>query len=224
MNAAPERPEGPPRASPQAWLVAVNAACAALRSGALDAPGWAAAMRKLMAAADRPALLDCLGFAGLVAGIAWRERGETSLKPALPEGPGLERPLAFMPRIFALRRWRAIPPHAHEGVASAFLVLRGVVQGRLWDRLGAAPGGLRLRPVLDRTLAAGDHVTMTPQDANVHGFRAVSETAFLLVVNVSRLAGAGGGRVYLDPSGAPGADGVLAAPLLAEDEAYRRLG
>jgi hypothetical protein len=215
-----------PRPAPLAWLVAVNAACAALRSGALDAPGWQAAMGKLAASLDRPALLAAWHFDAMAAGVAWRERGETSLVPQIPAAPGLERPLAFMPRVFALRRARAIPPHAHDNMASAFIVLRGVVQARLWNRVdGGGAGQLALVQALDRTLAAGDHVTMTETCANVHGFRAVSATAFLLDVNVSRLrAGRTGRRVYVDASGAAGPDGVVAAPVLSQDEACRRFG
>jgi hypothetical protein len=215
-----------PRPAPLAWLVAVNAACAALRSGALDAPGWQAAMGKLAASLDRPALLATWHFDAMVAGVAWRERGETSLVPPIPEAPGLERPLAFMPRVFALRRGRAIPPHAHDNMASAFIVLRGVVQARLWNRVdGGGAEQLALVPALDRALAAGDHVTMTETRANVHGFRAVSATAFLLDLNVPHLrAGEAGGRVYVDASGAAGPGGIVAAPVLSRDEALRRFG
>lgn len=125
------------------------------------------------------------------------------------------------------------PPHHHNQLASLQCVVRGRVLCRQYERVARrGDGRLTIRPVAQRTLTAGETFRATEHETNVHWFGAEDEPAVLLDFFVE---GRGLyatpfepdptrplGRRYLDPTGAPGADGLVAAEELSPGEAYRR--
>jgi hypothetical protein len=125
------------------------------------------------------------------------------------------------------------PPHHHNQLASLQCVVRGRVLCRQYDRVARRGDDvLTIRPVSQKTLTVGETFRTTDHETNVHWFGAEDEPAVLLDFFVE---GRGLyeapfepdptrplGRRYLDPTGAPGADTLIAAKELSPEEAYRR--
>ncbi len=125
------------------------------------------------------------------------------------------------------------PPHHHNQVASLQCVVRGRVLCRQYDRVARRGADVVLiKPVSQRALSVGETFRTTDCENNVHWFGAEDEPAVLLDFFVEGRGlyqrpfetdpGRPLGRCYLDPTGAPGADGLIAARELSPEEAYRR--
>lgn len=207
-----------------AWLVDIHRAGADLRAGRVDPAQWQRRLTDLMGRADIPGLLAAMSFPQLTQGIDWPGRGEASLRPQFPAVAGLPAQRSFIARVFALKRGRSVPPHGHDNMASAFIVLAGSVRARLYDRLASAPDSMVIRHSFDRACSAGDYWSMTQHADNVHWFEATSETAFLLDINVMGLSPEPSHRLFVDPAGEEMPGGAVRARRLSRDEAYLRYG
>lgn len=123
------------------------------------------------------------------------------------------------------------PPHFHHMLASIQCVLRGRVRYRTYDRVGRfAPDVVALRPHAEFVHARGGSNRVTERTLNAHWFCAEDEPAVLLDLFVGGTAlvtdpfeiddARPFGRQYIDPTGRPDIDGVVAAPELSKDNAY----
>jgi len=146
-----------------------------------------------------------------------------------PAGVAAREALSFRRRLFTVGAGRAVVPHGHVSVASAFVMLRG--EGRMlhYDRSAGPPGRSLLRPTVDRGLAPGDCTTISDARDNVHWLRAGASGALLMNVSVEvpasgRFGAEGRGRVYLDPTVTARDGGAIVAPHMSYAEATARLG
>lgn len=136
-------------------------------------------------------------------------------------------------QLFYLKPHCSEPPHYHNKMASLQCVVRGHVICRQYDRVARTDENvLMIRPVSQRKLAAGQTFRMTDHKNNVHWFGTEDEPAVILDFFIE---GKGLyetsfesdpkrplGRYYLDPTGKPDADKLIATRELSTEEAYGR--
>ncbi|MCB9753326.1 MAG: hypothetical protein H6713_25580 [Myxococcales bacterium] len=193
--------ELPARARVRELVRALDEPSTATRRGRLDPVVWQSRVEALLHAAARPLpeLLAALELDRLLADLQaeLRARGRATRR-LRPGGDDLEL------KLFALAPGRAIVPHGHDNMQSAFLVLRGEARARHYDRLHDEPGYVVLRPTIDRALRPGESTSISDFRDNVHWFTAGDDGATLLNARADaglsgRAPGRAPGRVYLDP-------------------------
>lgn len=72
--------------------------------------------------------------------------------------------------VFILPPGDAIPPHAHNNLATAHLVLQGRFRARTFDRMEDVPGRMLLKPRMERSFGVGETVSMSDDCDNAHWF------------------------------------------------------
>jgi hypothetical protein len=212
------------------WLAPLARLCRDLKAGDLTAEAWQDGIAKLWAGTDLTDLLRDVDLDRLLTGVDLPENMAGVRDVPLPALRGL--PLRFGHKIFALRRGAAVVPHAHNNMASAHLVVQGTFHVRTFQRLRDEDGALILTPSIDRTFRAGEALTMSDTRDNVHWLVATSERACTFDTPVSELVKGKSyktpanewGMIHVDPTGKPGADGTVRAPVITFEEAIRRFG
>ncbi len=182
---------------------------------AIDPIAWQARVEALLRAAARPLpeLLAAVQLERLLGEFEAdvKRRGRVTRRLPIP----LAAP-RFDMKLFVLAPGRAIVPHGHDNMQSAFLVLRGGFHARHYDRLHDQADGVVIRPSIDRGLAPGESSSISDYRDNVHWL--TSRDGLGALLNVRADAGASArapsrapGRVYLDPAaGARDGDLIIA--------------
>ena len=112
-------------------------------------------------------------------------------------------------------------------MATAFLILKGNLHGRHFDRLEDQPKHLIIKPTIDDRFGPGTTSSISDAKDNVHWFKALDEPAFIFNIHVTGLTtrkGTRTGRVYVDPNGEKLDDGLVRAPLLDYKKAHKLYG
>jgi hypothetical protein len=154
-------------------------------------------------------------------------KGALSLSAVLPAVGDIPKSFVFGRQVFAMKKGRSIVPHGHNNMATAFLVLKGRLRGRLYDRLADEPAHLILAPTIDREFVAGGASTISDKKDNVHWFESLVDESFIFnihVLGVSPGLGKRTGRVYVDPAGERIEGGRIRARLVDEAEVDRLYG
>ena len=157
----------PLRDKAAAWLAQVNELSKSTKLGQLTQQQWQSKVEELLSEVELPEMLQLLDFEKLTANIKYREKGERSLRPRLPEVEGLPRLLVFGHQVFALKKGRSVPPHGHNNMATLFLILKGKLHGKHFDRLEDAQDHFVIRPTIDRSFGPGEYSTITDFKDNV---------------------------------------------------------
>lgn len=215
------------RPAVQSWLADVNQLGLDLKGQQLDQLAWQKKTEELFAKADLPGFLQFIDFDRLSSNVAFAERGERSLKPNFPKVEGLPTELSFGKQIFALKKGRSVIPHGHNNMATAFLILKGDLRGRHYDRIEDEPQHMIVRPTIDRTFTPGECSTVSDYKDNVHWFQALTEPAFIFnlhVMDVNPTSKLPTGRVYIDPQGEALADGLVRAKRIGFKQANELYG
>lgn len=215
------------RPTVNAWLTDVNQLGLDLKGEKLEQVAWQKKIEELMARVSMSELLSLLDFDRLTSSVSFAERGERSLRVNLPKVEGLPTEFCFGKQIFALRKDRSVVPHGHNNMATAFLILKGDLRGRHYDRIGDERGYMLIRPTVDRTFTPGECSTVSDYKDNVHWFQALSEPAFIFnlhVMDVRPGSTLPTTRVYVDPQGEKLADGVTRARVISYKEANQLYG
>jgi hypothetical protein len=183
------------------WLAEINTLSSDLKGKSIEQVEWQKRIEDLFAKAELPELLKFIDFQKLRTFVKPKERGEQALRPTLPRVEGLPTELVFGHQVFALTKGRSVPPHGHDNMATAFLILQGSFQGRHFDRLEDEPQHLIVTPTLDRKFGPGDYSTVSEFKDNVHWFEALSDEAFIFNIHVMGLHAGRSQRLYIDPNG-----------------------
>jgi hypothetical protein len=181
----------------------------------------------LYARADLPALLKALDFDRMAAGVNYPAHGARSLPVDFTRVSGLPTKLVFGRQIFAMGPGRSVIPHGHDNMATGFLVLKGHLRGRHYDRVEDHKDHYLIRPTIDRTFAPGESSTISDHRDNVHWFQAEGGPAFLFNIHVDGYNSANPkkpGRVYVDPLGEKVAGGLVKAPKITYGRANEMYG
>jgi hypothetical protein len=186
-----------------------------------------ASLEALYRRVDLPALLRTLDFDRIAAGVNYPALGAKSLPVGFKEVAGLPTSLVFGRQIFAMKKGRSVVPHGHNNMATGFLILKGNLRGRHYDRLEDHDDHYIIRPTIDRTFTPAEFSTVSDHKDNVHWFTAESDTAFIFNIHVMETNPEnpnGAGRVYVDPIGQPVAGGLIKAPKITYGKANQLYG
>ena len=209
------------------WVADVDSLCRQVKDEKIKQIEWQKKVEELLKKVDLQTLLRLVDFEKLTAKIKYRDRGELSLRFQFQQVEGVPTNLIFGKQIFALRKGRSVAPHGHNNMATAFLILKGSLRGRHYDRVEDQKDHFLVRPTIDGTFEAGGYSTVSDVKDNVHWFTAESETAFIFNFHVLGLNPEGPkktGRIYLDVKGEKVKSGLIRARKLAYKDAYKRYG
>jgi hypothetical protein len=209
------------------WLAEVNQLSLEARQKKVQPLDWQSRVEALYEKADLADLLRSIDFDKLTTNLQFVDNGARSLKFSFRDEPGVPANLAFGKQIFALKKGCSVVPHGHNNMNTAFLVLKGELHGRHYDRLKDEPEHLIIRPTIDQKFRAGGHSSISDVKDNIHWFKAESDTAFIFNIHVMDVrpgSGAPTGRVYVDPQGEKLADGTIRAKLVGYKEVHQLYG
>jgi hypothetical protein len=209
------------------WLADVNQLGMDLKDRKLEQLAWQGKIEELLPKVDLKSLLELIDFEQLTAKVQFAERGERSLRFTFPKVEGVPSELSFGKQIFALNKDRSVIPHGHNNMATAFLILKGDLRGRHWDRVADEPGHMLIKPTLDRKFTAGECSTVSDYKDNVHWFQALTDGAFIFnlhVMDVQPGTKLPTGRVYIDPAGEAVDGGLIRARRIGYKEANQLYG
>jgi hypothetical protein len=209
------------------WLADVNRVGVELKDQKLKQIEWQKKIEELFARVDLAELLRMVDFDKLTANLKLIDNGALSLRFQFHEVAGAPTNLIFGKQIFALKKGRSVVPHGHNNMATAFLILKGDLHGRHYDRLEDHADHFVIRPTIDRQFGPGECSTVSDFKDNVHWFKAVTEPAFILNIHVMDVRPSSTeptGRLYLDPQGERLAGGLIRAKRLEYKEAHELYG
>jgi hypothetical protein len=209
------------------WLKELNAISRDVKDHKVKDVEFTRSLEALYRRVDLNALLKTLDFDRIAAGVNYPAMGEKSLPVDFKNVSGLPTKLVFGRQIFALRRGRSVVPHGHDNMATGFLIIKGNLHGRNYDRVEDHKDHYIIRPTIDRSFAPGEFSTVSDHKDNVHWFTAESETAFIFNVHVLETDPGNPkkpGRVYVDPMGEKLAGGLIKAPRISYGEVNRKYG
>jgi hypothetical protein len=208
------------------WIKDLNELGHDVKGKKLPQVEWQKKVDELFEHVDLTDTLKFLDFDKLTSGVKFRDQGELSLKPKLPQVEGLPTSLVFGHQVFALTKDRSVVPHGHNNMATAFLILKGTFRGRHYDRLEDDGQHMIIRPTLDRTFTAGEHSTVSDYKDNVHWFTATSDQAFIFNIHIMNVDETikNTGRVYIDPNGEKLSDNRIRAKRVTPAEVYKLYG
>lgn len=206
------------------WLADLNAMSLDLKGKKLDPVQWQKQVEQLLARVDLADMLKFINFEKLTSGVKMQERGELSLRAALPKVEGLPTNLVFGHQVFALNKDRSVVPHGHDNMATAFLILKGGFHGRHYDRLEDDKTHMIVTPTIDGTFGPGSYSTVSDVKDNVHWFRATEDQSFIFNIHVMSVKPGRTGRVYIDPDGEKLSGGRIKARKINHEESNRLYG
>lgn len=209
------------------WLADLNQLGQDLKGEKLSQLEWQAQVEELYKQIDLADVLNLLDFDRLASEAKLVDTGALSMRCKFPEIEGVPRELVFGRQIFGLKPGRSVVPHGHSNMATAFLVLRGQLQGRHYDRLEDEPEHFIIRPTIDRKFGPGECSTISDFKDNVHWFQALDKPAFIFNIHVLEAqpnSSLPTGRLYLDPKGEALSEGRIRARRLDYEEAHRLYG
>jgi hypothetical protein len=209
------------------WLVELDQLGREVKGRKLKQTQWQAKVEELFAKVDVSDFLRLIDFERLVKDLKFVDNGARSLSPKFPAVEGLPKQLVFGKQIFALKKDRSVVPHGHNNMATAFLILKGDLHGRHYDRLEDGEDYMILKPTIDRKFTVGGCSTISDDKDNVHWFKALSDGAFIFNIHVTEVSDQRRGvtgRIYVDPEGEKLAAGRIRAPLLDYSEAHKKFG
>ena len=126
-------------------------------------------------------------------------------------------------KLAGVRRGKNVPPHGHENMTSAFLVLHGEFDLRQYDKLKTNAGSLVIRQSRDERQGPGAWSSTSETLRNLHWLHAQSGDAFFFSTKLVHIVAAAPmkGRVNVDLRDAVdlGA-GVLEAPIISGRRAH----
>lgn len=150
------------------WAANVADLARDFRQRSLSPLQWQQAIAELNTTVPMHDLLSYIDFGRIRAALEARGRGEHFERirlPALDSGSA-----RIWSAVFILPEGDAIPPHAHNNLATAHLVLQGRFRARTFDRIEDAPGRMLLKPRMERSFGVGDTVSMSDDSDNTHWF------------------------------------------------------
>ncbi len=209
------------------WLAEVNQLGWDAKKQKVKQVDWQQQVEALYEKVDLEELLKLVDFDKLTTNLQMVDNGARSLQFKFRQVEGVPGDLAFGKQIFALKKGCSVVPHGHNNMATAFLILKGTLHGRHYDRLEDLEDHMIIKPTIDRPFGPKEHSSVSDDKDNIHWFKATSETAFIFNIHVMDVrpgASAPTGRVYVDPNGEKLAGGLIRAPRLAYKEAHKLYG
>jgi hypothetical protein len=126
--------------------------------------------------------------------------------------------------VLFLKEGKSIPPHAHRGVLSGFLMLEGSSDIRHYHVSCYNDKSVDVTLTVDKTLKPGDHTVNSDQKDNIHWLQGVKNESVLYRFNITGLPSVMpeykdlAGRMYVDPRNA-GKNSVTEISFITEADA-----
>jgi hypothetical protein len=210
------------------WLTDVNQLGLDLKGEKIDQPTWQKKVEELLGQVELADLLTFIDFERLAASTSLAERGERSIRFSFPKVEGVPSDLSFGKQIFALKKDRSVVPHGHNNMATAFIILKGDLRGRHYDRVKDEDTHMLIKPTIDRKFTPGEFSTVSDYLNNVHWFTALTEPAYIFNLHLMDVVKPGTklqtGRVYVDPEGEKIEGGLTRAKLIDYQQAHEMYG
>lgn len=209
------------------WLAKVNELSLDVKNQRLQQVEWQRSIEELFNKVELSDLLKLIDFDRLTKNLKFVDNGARSLRFKFPKVEGLPTEYVFGKQIFALKKGRSVVPHGHNNMATAFLILKGDLHGRHFDRLEDGKDYFLIKPTIDRTFGPGECSTVSDYKDNIHWFKATTEPAFIFnlhVLNTSPGSALPTGRVYLNPNGEKVEGNLIRAPKLGYKAAHQMFG
>ncbi len=209
------------------WLLGVEQLTRDVKDQTITQLAWQEKTEELFSRVELEEFLQLIDFEKLTTNIKMVDNGARSLKFEFPNVEGLPKKLVFGKQVFALHKGRSVVPHGHNNMATAFLILKGDLHGRHYDRLEDGEKDFVIKPTIDRTFQPGEYSTVSDFKDNIHWFKAITEPAFIFnlhVLNVRPGSELPTGRVYVDPQGEKLKGGLIRARKLGYKEAHDLYG
>jgi hypothetical protein len=211
----------------EAWLVELNTISRDVRDHKVKDVEFTKSLEALYNRVDLESLLKTLDFDRIARGVKYPAHGASSLPVDFKNVSGLPTSLVFGRQIFAMKEGRSVVPHGHDNMATGFLILKGNLRGRHYDRVEDNKDHYLIKPTIDRSFKPGECSTVSDHRDNVHWFTAESETAFIFnihVVDTNPENPKPPGRIYVDPLGEKIAGGLIKASKVSYGEVNRKYG
>ncbi|NQV25647.1 MAG: hypothetical protein HQ518_14915 [Rhodopirellula sp.] len=209
------------------WLAGLNELAGDVKEQRISQVVWQKKVEELYSQIEVDELMKFVDFKSLTKDLKFVDHGARSLRPKFPDVEGLPKELVFGRQIFAIKKGQSVVPHGHNNMATAFLVLKGDLHGRHYDRIEDEAKHLIIRPTIDQQFKPGGTSTVSDYKDNIHWFKATSDSAFIFNIHVLGVRPGSAlptGRVYVDPNGESLADGLVRARRLNYDEAHKLFG
>lgn len=209
------------------WVADLNELAGDVKEQRISQVVWQEKVQELYGQIELDELMQFVNFKNLTKDLKFVDHGARSLQPKFPDVEGLPKKLVFGKQIFAIKQGQSVVPHGHNNMATAFLVLKGELHGRHYDRIEDESEHLIIRPTIDRQFKPGETSTVSDYKDNIHWFKATSESAFIFNIHILGCRPGSGlptGRVYVDPNGESLTDGLVRARRLKYDEAHKLFG
>jgi hypothetical protein len=211
------------------WAQGLGQLARDLNSRSLTVTQWQEAIEALHKTVPIADVLQLVDFDRLRPKLERSGRFESHQHVSLP-GIGSTVGL-FRTNLYIVPEGGAIPPHGHNELVTAHLIVRGRLRARTFDRVADEPGRMLLRPTRDVHCDVGSTITMSDERDNVHWFVAEAGPAFTLDVGAiapklrDHLNGVErDGRIYLDPTVGRRADGLIEAVVIDHSASLARFG
>lgn len=188
---------------------------------------WQTKVEELFSKVELPDLLRFIDFDRLTKSAKMVDNGARSIRFKFPQVEGLPTKYVFGKQIFGLKKGRSVVPHGHNNMATAFLILKGNLHGRHYDRLEDAEDHFLIKPTIDRQFSPGEYSTVSDYKDNVHWFQATTGPAYIFNIHVLNCRAGSNlptGRVYLNPNGEKLGGGLIRAPRIGYKQAHELFG
>ena len=192
------------------WLNEVNDLARTLKNDSLSQGEWQKTMDALYNRVPLADLLNFIDFEKCSFNTRFPASGESFSELLFPRVAGVPENTFFYKDIAGFQKGRSIPPHGHNHLVSSFLVVKGELHGRHFDRLNDDGDYLHIRPTIDCQFRRGEFSTVSQTKNNIHWFTASADNSFMIDFGVGGLKAAGptlplpnqhplkSGRIYLD--------------------------
>jgi hypothetical protein len=199
-----------------------------VRAGRLAPQAWQHAMEQLHSAITISELIESLDVDQILRRIKYpseklgaiQDIRLSALEPKEMEG--------FGRKLFVYRKGSCTPPHAHNHLVSAHLILRGQIRTRKFNRLEDVEHAIVIEPTVDGVFGPGHTDSMSDDENNVHWFQGVSDIAVTFDVPVwdispeKKYGHPAKGQIFIDPTVPAGGDGRIVAPVISFPTAVRK--
>jgi hypothetical protein len=209
------------------WVLSLAELCQSVKDGKVKDTDWQTKIEELYKHCDLPELVKLIDLDKLAKDVKFPDNGAASLGVDLSKVEGMPKRYVFGKQIFALKKGRAVVPHGHDNMCTAFIVLRGSFVGKHYDRVEDKKDHYLIKPTIDRTFKSGESSTISDHKDNVHWFTADSETGFIFNIHVMGYNPDNknpANRVYVDPEGEKTGDGLIVAKKMTSAECHKKYG
>jgi hypothetical protein len=169
------------------WINEANELARCVRAHQISPVEWQRSMEHLLARIDLPLFLKLIDFDELSAKAHLPDSGESFQDFSFKHEEGMPEQVVFYRNFAGFRKGRSIPPHGHHNLASSFLVLKGELRGRHFERLSEDGAFFLIKPTIDKSFKAGNFSTVSDDKDNVHWFTALTDGAFIFDFGVGHI-------------------------------------